>query len=139
MSPAKRPKAYPVDLTNVRRISIKSRRSKVSLRNLSGVPAKGRSFKGFERSLPNVLASADFRALVDAIVRATKRGKPVLWMIGAHVIKVGLSPVLIELIRKRAISALALNGAGAIHDFEMAYAGTTSEDVAARLKDGTTA
>lgn len=139
----KRPKAsladmtLPVDLNLVRRIPLRSRRSKVSLRDLGSAPAKGRSFKAFERSLPRTLAAGDFRALADAVARAARGGRTNLWMIGAHVIKVGLSPVLIELIRRRAITALAMNGAGAIHDFEMAYAGSTSEDVAARLKDGT--
>ncbi len=74
--------------------------------------------------------------MADAIVAAHQRRKTVLWMFGAHVIKVGLSPLLIELIKRKIVTAIAMNGAGVIHDFELAFMGSTSEDVAAALADG---
>ncbi|MEK7475892.1 MAG: hypothetical protein AAB152_09725 [Candidatus Coatesbacteria bacterium] len=126
-----------IDLARVRTIPLKSRPSKVSLALLGSAPRKGASWKSFERGLPRILAAGEFTALADAIAAAARRRKTVLWMIGAHVIKTGLSPVLLELMRRRALTALAMNGAGSIHDFEMARNGATSEDVAAGLKDGT--
>jgi len=134
----KKPKPLPrIDLARVRTIPLASRPSKVSLSLLGTPPRKGTSFRAFERGLPRILAAKEFHALADAIAQAARRRKTVLWMIGAHVIKTGLSPVLIELMRRRALTALAMNGAGAIHDFEMARHGATSEDVVAGLKDGT--
>ncbi len=125
-----------IDLSHVRTISIKTRKSKVSLRDLGTPPRKRKSYREFEHSLPKILAAQEFRTLADAIARAVRARRTILWMTGAHVIKVGLSPVLVELMNRRALTALSMNGAGAIHDFEIAYAGTTSEDVASRLKDG---
>jgi len=126
----------PADLSRIRTISIKTRPSKVSARDLACVPGKHKSFRSFEQGLPDILAVKQFRALADAIAKAAKARKTVLWMIGAHVIKTGLSRVLIELMERRALTALAMNGAGAIHDFEMAMYGKTSEDVQKGLKDG---
>jgi hypothetical protein len=126
----------PVDLGKVRTVSLKGRRSKVSSAEMARPAERGASFRSFERSLPDLLAAKEFRALADAISMAARHGRTVLWMIGAHVIKAGLSPVLISLMRKRALTALAMNGAGAIHDYELAAAGRTSEDVAAGLKTG---
>ena len=99
-------------------------------------PRKGVSFWSFYESLPSILAAKDFRVVVNAIVQAHRQKKPVLLMCGAHVIKVGLSPLLIHLIRRKIVTAIALNGAGVIHDFELAFMGCTSEDVAAALADG---
>jgi hypothetical protein len=82
------------------------------------------------------LKAKDLRAVVDAIVKAHKTKKAVIFMAGAHVIKCGLNPVLTELIRKRIITCICLNGAGIIHDFEIAFEGRTSEDVGENLKDG---
>jgi hypothetical protein len=135
MKPMKKTLA-PADLSRIKTISIKARPSKVAASDLAGIPAKGKSFRAFEQGLPAILAVKEFRALADAIARAAKARKTVLWMIGAHVIKTGLSRVLIELMGKRALTALAMNGAGAIHDFEMAMYGKTSEDVQKGLKDG---
>ena len=97
---------------------------------------KGQSFREFYDGLPDFLAAKNLRVVADAIVQAHKQHKPVLWMFGAHVIKVGLSPILIQLLRRKVITAIAINGAGVIHDFELAYMGCTSEDVAAALADG---
>jgi hypothetical protein len=88
------------------------------------------------RSLPDVLAARDFRRVVDAIVRAAHR-RAVIAMAGGHVIKTGIAPVLLELMRRRVITHVALNGSAAIHDYEVARWGGTSEDVAAGLRDGT--
>jgi deoxyhypusine synthase len=83
------------------------------------------------------LGGQDFRAVVQAIVEAHRNDRPVIVGMGAHVIKVGLNPVLLYLMQRRIVTAVALNGAGAIHDFELALIGETSEDVAAGLRDGT--
>jgi hypothetical protein len=91
--------------------------------------------RSFIDSLPNILAAADFRAIVDAIV-AARAQSGVVWGIGAHVIKTGLGPVLIDLMERGYVSALATNGAAIIHDFEIALAGATSEDVEASLDAG---
>jgi len=125
-----------LDFTKLKTYPLTSRRSKVSHGALAKVGKKGDSFRQFYDSLPEILAAKDLRAVVRAIVQAHRQHKPVLWMFGAHVIKVGLSPLLIQLIRRRVITAIAMNGAGAIHDFELAYMGSTSEDVAAALADG---
>jgi hypothetical protein len=97
---------------------------------------KGSSCSLFIESLPDVLASRDLKALVEKIVRAKETGKPILVMMGAHVIKVGLSPIIIDLMEYGMIQGIAMNGAGAIHDAEVAYFGITSEDVSSALKDG---
>jgi len=94
------------------------------------------SFARFLDGLPDYLAAKDFRAVVEAIARARRRGAPVLLGIGAHFIKVGLSPLLLQGIRNGVFTAVAMNGAGVIHDVELALAGKTSEDVAACLSDG---
>jgi len=94
------------------------------------------SFARFLEGLPDYLAAKDFRAVVEAIARARRRGAPVLLGIGAHFIKVGLSPLLLQGIRDGVFTAVAMNGAGVIHDVELALAGKTSEDVAAHLQDG---
>jgi hypothetical protein len=90
----------------------------------------------FLASLPEILAGQDFRSVVAAIVAARRAGRPVILGFGAHVLKCGLSPVLIDLMERGIITALATNGSGAIHDFELALIGETSEDVAAGLRDG---
>jgi len=87
-------------------------------------------------SLPHILAGDDFRAVVEAIVLACKNERPVVFAMGAHVIKCGLSPFVINLMRQGVVSAIAMNGAGAIHDFEIALIGETSEDVAEGLQAG---
>jgi hypothetical protein len=86
--------------------------------------------------LPKILKAQDLQAVVEAVVKARKAKKAVIFMSGAHVVKCGLNPVIIELIKKRIITCIALNGAGIIHDFEIALQGKTSEDVAENLKSG---
>jgi len=91
---------------------------------------------GFIDSLPNILAGKDFRDFLGLLRTARSKKKAILFGLGAHVIKVGLSPVLIRLMKDGWISGVALNGAGIIHDFEIAFCGGTSEDVAVQLKGG---
>jgi hypothetical protein len=97
---------------------------------------RARSFLSFYNSLPNILKAKELGSVVDAVVRAYRRKKAVIFMAGAHVIKCGLNPIVIELIKKKVISCICLNGAGIIHDFEVAFQGKTSEDVSENLKYG---
>ena len=127
----------PVDLARVRTVPLTERPNKVSLDRFAKPPAPGQSARDFLAGLPKLLAGDDFRAVADAIITAHKNQRPVIVGFGAHVIKCGLSPVLIDLVRRGVVTALATNGSGAIHDFELALIGETSEDVAAGLKDGT--
>jgi hypothetical protein len=91
---------------------------------------------GLIDSLPAILAGADFRAVVRALLEAHRAGAGIVWGLGAHVIKTGLSPVLVDLMERGFVSALATNGAGLIHDFEVALCGNTSEDVEEALGAG---
>lgn len=120
----------------IKTYSIKSRFSKVNSADFAGLPRKNKSFLAFYESMPGILKARDLRRVVDAIISARKKKKAVVFMAGAHVIKCGLSPVVIELIKKKIITCVCLNGAGIIHDFEVAFQGRTSEDVAANLATG---
>ena len=113
------------------------RPNKVSASEFAHPPAGDRSFAAFVDALPHVLVARDFRAVVDAIVRAARAERAVVVMLGGHVVKTGLAPLLVELMRRRVITHLAMNGSAAIHDYEIARFGATSEDVAAGLRDGT--
>ncbi len=113
-----------------------SRKSKVRFDTFAKPCRKGGSFRQFYDSLPNLLAAKEFQSVVNAMVAAYRPRRTVLWMFGAHVIKVGLSPLLVELLRRGVVNAIAMNGAGVIHDFELAFMGSTSEDVAEALADG---
>jgi hypothetical protein len=126
----------PIDLHNVKTYSIKEREnlSHVDLFAKPVVPLDGIS--AFFDSLPGILASAQLRKVIDAIVQAYHHERPVVMAIGAHVVKCGLSPLIIDLMKRRIITAIAMNGATAIHDYEISLIGATSEDVAAGLKDG---
>jgi hypothetical protein len=126
----------PITLTGLHTYPLASRTSKVSVRDFAKPPAGKSSLAGFLDSLPDVLAAADLRALLAAIHRARKERRTILWGIGGHVIKVGLGPVLIELMRRGFISGLAMNGAALVHDFEIALVGNTSEDVESGLGGG---
>ncbi len=126
----------PIEIKNLHTYSIADRESKVSTSDFARNWQKGGSFSDFLDRLPNILAAGDLRAVIDAVATAHANGKTVLFGMGAHVIKVGLNPIVIDLMQRGVISALALNGAGIIHDFEIAYAAKTSEDVAATLGSG---
>jgi len=125
-----------INIHKVKTYSIKKRANKVKLTYFAKPPARRRSFTGFYASLPNILKAKEIRAIVNAVVEARKKKKTVIFMAGAHVIKCGLNPVVIELIKKKIITCIALNGAGIIHDFEIAFGGETSEDVGEGLRDG---
>jgi hypothetical protein len=126
----------PITLTHLHTYPLASRKSKVSVRDFAKPPANNPSLNKFLASLPNFLAAADLRNLLAAIHTARKQRKPILWGIGGHVIKVGLGPILIDLMRRGFITSLAMNGAALIHDFEIALAGNTSEDVETGLGAG---
>jgi hypothetical protein len=127
-----------IDLARVRTISIKSRKSKVSPDEFGKrIDARKATFRQFVDSLPHILIADDLRNLVKDIVRSRKRKKPVILMMGAHVIKVGMSPIIIDLVRRGFVTHIAMNSAAAIHDVETAMWGHTSEDVAVNLMDGT--
>jgi hypothetical protein len=130
------PKYPKIDLTKVKTYSIDQRPSKISSAEFAQPHQPGASFASFFDSLPQILKAKDLHEFVDRIVAAYQKGKPVLFMMGAHVIKVGLSPVIIDLMERRVITCVAMNGAGVIHDIEIAYFGQTSEDVAVGLEDG---
>ncbi len=127
----------PVSFRRVRRYSLKGRKSKVDLSRTARPLPRGSTFREFIDSLPDLLAARDFREVVRAVARARSDDRPVVLGMGAHPVKVGLSPVIIELMQKGIITALATHGATVVHDFELSYAGRTSEDVAAGLGDGT--
>jgi hypothetical protein len=129
-------KIKAIDLSRVKRYSIKGRRSKVDLSQLARAVGPSPSLAQFFGSWPRTLKARDLLLLAEAVKKARRRGRPVMVMMGAHPIKCGLSPVLIDLIQRGYVTHLATNGAGAIHDYEMAFWGKTSEDVAAGLEDG---
>lgn len=137
MTTGKNPSRRPIDLSKVSTHSIFRRKNLVSVANFARPLQGNSSIEDFLKSLPDVLAGRDFTALLEAIVRARKRGKPVIAALGAHVVKCGLSPLIIDLIARRVITGIAMTGAGAIHDLELALAGRTSEDVTTSLADGT--
>ncbi len=124
----------PLDLSGLRTIPIQARGGKVHAEDFAK-PYTG-NIAAFLDSLPRILAADSFRAVVQAIRSARERRRMILWGLGGHVIKCGLAPILIDLMRRGYATAFALNGAAAIHDFEIAIAGQTSEDVEAVLPDG---
>ncbi len=126
----------PLTLGTVHTYPLASRKSKVNVRDFAKAPASNASLGKFLDSLPDILAASDLRKVLAAIHRARKQRKAVLWGIGGHVIKVGLGPLLIDLMRRGFVSGIAMNGAALIHDFEIALAGNTSEDVDAAIGDG---
>ena len=125
------------DLSRLRTVPIARRPSKVVAGEFAHPPSSDRSFRAFLEALPDILVARDFRRVVNAIVNATRAGRGVVLMLGGHVVKTGLSPVIIELMRRQVVTHLAMNGSAAIHDYEVARFGATSEDVAAGLRDGT--
>lgn len=126
----------PLDLGGVRTSPLGERKSKVGLGDFARPHVAGAPLPDFLDRLPRLLAADSLRALVADLVRARKAGKPIVWGLGAHVIKVGLSPLLIDLMDRGFVTGLALNGAGVVHDFELALAGQTSEDVEEGLGSG---
>ena len=130
-------KKYPqLDLSGVRTYSVAERENKVATHEFGKPLQKGASFAEYFDSLPDILAGRELRAVIDAIVTAKKNDRPIIITMGAHVIKVGLSPLLIDWMKRGVLAAVATNGAGAVHDSEVARFGVTSEDVGAGIKTG---
>lgn len=125
-----------IDLKKVKTYSIKRSPRKTQIKNFGKPLSSESDISSFLESLPKCLKADDFRKLLNSIAKAKRRGKPIIFMFGAHVIKCGLSPVLIDLMQNGFISLLATNGAGAIHDFEIALWGKTSEEVERSIQDG---
>jgi hypothetical protein len=130
-------KVQPIDFAGLKTIPLAARGGKVRVEDFAAPYQKGSGLGGWLTSLPKILAGGSFRTVVDALIRARAAGKPIIWGMGGHVIKCGLAPVLIDLMERRYATAFAMNGSAAIHDFEIALAGHTSEDVEAVLPDGT--
>jgi len=129
-------KIAPIDLTKLKTYPLDSRKSKVSVADFATPWKPGANFTAFLDSLPTILAAGDLQAVIAAIAAAAGKQKTIALGMGAHVIKVGLNPILIDLLQRGVITAVAMNGAGIIHDLELAMQGQTSEDVAASLGDG---
>jgi hypothetical protein len=126
----------PLDPAGIKTYPLASRPSKVRVEDAATPWSRGGTFGEFLAAMPNHLAVQNLRAVAQAIGEARGKGKPVLLGMGAHVLKVGLSPVLIDLVERGVVTAVALNGACAVHDFELATVGFTSEDVEAQLSEG---
>ncbi len=126
----------PLDFSKIRTYPVAERANKVALEALAGVHHAGDSFRDFLSRLPDFLAVQDFKNTVRAVAMAVRAKRPVVLMIGAHSVKVGLNPIFVDALRRGIISAVACNGATAIHDFELCYNGETSEDVQRGLNDG---
>jgi Deoxyhypusine synthase len=124
------------DLADVKTYPLKSRKSKARAEEFGRSCPPGAPVGAFVDSLPDILAAADFKAIVRAIGEAKRRDGGIVWGLGAHVIKTGLGPVLIDLMERGFVSAIATNGAAVIHDFEIALVGATSEDVDEALGPG---
>jgi hypothetical protein len=126
----------PLDLAGVRTYPLASRKSQVTRADFGRPVPRGARVTELLDALPRILGGQALRGLAADVLRGRSLGKPILWGLGAHVIKVGLSPVLVDLMEKGLVTGLALNGAGVVHDFELAVAGHTSEDVSAGLGSG---
>ena len=129
-------KSKPISLEGIRTSPLGERKSKVSLEDIGQTWDKGQSLSEFLKRLPSLLGAVDFREVVHRICKAREQNRPVLLGMGAHPIKVGLSPIIIDLMERGVLSGVAMNGAGIIHDAEMALVGGTSEDVATSLAEG---
>ncbi|OHB35943.1 MAG: hypothetical protein A2Y08_02450, partial [Planctomycetes bacterium GWA2_40_7] len=126
----------PINLEKIKTYSIIKRKNLVNIGQF-GKAIEYRDFNKFIDSLPKILAANDLRNLIENIVRAHNKKRQVVLAIGAHVIKCGLSPIVIDLMKRGIVTAVAMNGSGAIHDYEISLIGETSEDVSHSLKDGT--
>jgi hypothetical protein len=126
----------PLDLARLKTVSLYDRGGKVKRADFASPYQPGSGIAGLMGSLPQILAGPHFRAVVDAIAAARAKKRAILWGMGGHVIKCGLAPVLLDLMQRGFATGFALNGSAAIHDYEIALAGYTSEDVEAVLPDG---
>jgi hypothetical protein len=128
--------ADPLNLERIKTYPLVKRRSKISVTEFAKPHRRGAGVREFLGSLPRILAAEDLRTLAAVIGKARARKRPILWGLGGHVIKVGLGPVLIDLLRRGFVTGIAMNGAAMVHDFEIALVGSTSEDVEAVLGKG---
>ena len=126
----------PLDFSALKTISIHERGGKVKVDAFASSHQKGADMIAFLGGLPHILAGDSLRAVIEALIRARESKRAIIWGLGGHVIKCGLAPILIDLMKRGFATAFAMNGAAAIHDFEIAIAGATSEDVEAVLPDG---
>ena len=129
-------KFKPIDLEQVKTYPLSDRQSKVNTADFAEPWKKGASYSEFLKRLPDILCGSDIKTVIAGLADAARQKKTVILGMGAHVIKVGLNPVVIDLMQRGVITAVAMNGAGIIHDLEVAMAGQTSEDVAASIDDG---
>lgn len=129
-------KYEPLDKSAIKTYSIKDRKSKVSVEDFAKLPERGGSVKAFLEGLPGMLGANDLRAVAAAVAKAHGEGKTIALGMGGHVVKVGLAPLIIELMKRGVIGAIAMNGSCVVHDFESAFNGTTSEDVDAEIGGG---
>lgn len=125
-----------MEFTDLKTVPIRARGGKVRVEHFAKPHHPGAGIGSFISSLPSILAADSLRAVISAVSEARERGRAILWGLGGHVIKCGLAPILIDLMRRGYATGFVLNGAAAIHDFEIAIAGHTSEDVEAVLPDG---
>ncbi len=127
-----------IDLSFIETYPLASRPSKVTTRDFAKPLSddEARNTSALLDSLPRILAADTLRSIANAVVEARARNRAIIWGIGGHVIKTGLAPILIDLARRGFVTAIAMNGSGVIHDFEIAIAGWTSEDVDAALGSG---
>ena len=125
-----------LDFSKIRTYPVADRANKVAVEAFARPHLPGGAFASFLDSLPDFLAVQDLKLVVAAMAAAVRNGRPILLMMGAHAIKVGLNPLIVDAMRCGLVSAVAFNGAGAIHDFELCYNGETSEDVQRGLNDG---
>ena len=125
-----------LDFSKIRTYPVADRANKVAVEAFARPHLPGGTFASFLDSLPDFLAVQDLKLVVAAMAAAVRNGRPILLMMGAHAIKVGLNPLIVDAMRCGLVSAVAFNGAGAIHDFELCYNGETSEDVQRGLNDG---
>jgi hypothetical protein len=132
----KKKELKPIDLKKVKTYSIKKRKNLFKSEQF-GKPIESKDFNKFIDSLPKVLAADGLRNVIDNVVKAHNKNRQVVLALGAHVIKCGLSPIVIDLMKRGIVTAVAMNGSGAIHDYEISLIGETSEDVSDSLKDGT--
>lgn len=126
----------PISLSKVKTYSLMQRKSKVSVNDFAGPWNKQGSILKWLDSLPNILCARDLKEILKEMVKAVSANKMMLLGMGAHPIKVGLSPIIIDLMERKILKGIAMNGAGIIHDFEIAIVGHTSEDVAEELRNG---
>jgi hypothetical protein len=125
-----------LDFSKIQTYPVAERCNKVALESFAKPHTTGSSFSAFLKRLPAFLSANDLRCIVEDLAEARRNNRPVILMMGAHPIKVGLNPIIVDLMRCGIVTAVALNGAGAIHDFELCYQGETSEDVQRGLNDG---